>query len=66
MESYAGIVREASADLAPEKRYRFYKLLRLGVLFPDWPLEITGIFSEIGEEAVSSDLSPCKLRPLSV
>ena len=36
MESYAGIVREALEDLAPEKRHRIYKLLRLGVLFrPD-------------------------------
>lgn len=62
MESYAGIVREALEDLAPEKRYRIYKLLRLDVLFrPDWPLEITGVFSEVGEELESSDLSPCKL-----
>jgi hypothetical protein len=54
-------------DLAPEERYRIYKLLRLGVLFrPDWPLEITGVFSEVGEELESSDLSPCKLTPLSV
>ncbi len=67
MESYAGIVREALEDLAPEERYRIYKLLRLGVLFrPDWPLEITGVFSEVGEELESSDLSPCKLTPLSV
>ena len=67
MESYAGIVREALEDLAPEERYRLYKLLRLGVRFrPDWPLEITGVFSEVGEELESSDLSPCKLTPLSV
>ena len=67
MESYAGIVRETLEDLAPEKRYRIYKLLRLGVRFrPDWPLEITGVFSEVGEELESSDLSPCKLTPLSV
>ena len=67
MESYAGMVGEAFGDLAPEKRYRIYKLLRLGVRFrPDWPLEITGIFSEVGEELESSDLSSCKLSPLSV
>jgi hypothetical protein len=29
-------------------------------------LEITGVFSEVGEELESSDLSPCKLTPLSV
>jgi site-specific DNA recombinase len=67
MESYAGMVGEVLGDLAPEERYRIYKLLRLGVLFrPDWPLEITGVFSEVGEELESSDLSPCKLTPLSV
>jgi hypothetical protein len=67
MESYAGIVGEALEDLAPEERYQIYKLLRLGVRFrPDWPLEITGVFSEVGEELESSDLSPCKLTPLSV
>jgi hypothetical protein len=66
MESYAGMVGEVLGDLAPEERYRIYKLLRLGVLFrPDWPLEITGVFSEVGEELESSDLSPCKLRPRS-
>ena len=67
MESYAGMVGEALGDLASEECYRIYKLLRIGVRFrPDWPLEITGIFSEIGEELESSDLSPCKLTPLSV
>jgi hypothetical protein len=39
-------------NLAPEERHRIYKLLRLGVRFrPDWPLEITGIFAQVGEEA---------------
>jgi hypothetical protein len=67
MESYAGMVGEVLGDLAPEERYRIYKLLRLGVLFrPDWPLEITVVFSEVREEWESNDLSPCKLRPLSV
>ena len=47
MESYAGMVGEALGDLAPEERYRIYKLLRLGVRFrPDWPLEITGVFAD--------------------
>ena len=64
MESYAGMVREALEDLAPDERYRIHKLLRLGVHFrPDWHLEITGVFSEVGDEAASSDLSPCKLAP---
>ncbi len=66
LESYAGMVRETLEDLAPEERHRIYKLLRLGVRFrPDWPLEITGVFAEVGEEA-ESDLSSCKLSPLSV
>jgi len=52
MESYAGMVREALEDLAPEQRHRIYKLLRLGVRFrPDCPLEITGVFAEVGEDA---------------
>jgi hypothetical protein len=60
MESYAGMVGEALEELAPEERHRIYKLLRLGVRFrPEWPLEITGIFSEVGEEA-ECDLSSCK------
>jgi hypothetical protein len=60
MESYAGMVEETLEDLAPEERHRIYKLLRLGVRFrPDWPLEITGVFAEVGEEA-ESDLSSCK------
>ena len=63
METYAGMVREVLEDLAPEERYRIYKLLRLGVRFrPDWPLEITGVFMEVREEAETS-LSPRKLSP---
>jgi len=31
---------------------------------PDWPLEITGVFAEVGEEQTGS--SRCKLSPLSV
>src|SRR5215213_9050171 len=66
MESYAGMVRESLENLASEERHRIYKLLRLGVRFrPDWPLEITGVFSEVGEEAEMGS-SKCKLRPLSV
>jgi ribosomal 50S subunit-associated protein YjgA (DUF615 family) len=66
MESYAGMVREALEELAPEERHRIYKLLRLGVRFrPEWPLEITGIFSEVGEEA-ECDLSSCKPSSLGV
>jgi hypothetical protein len=58
MESYAGMVREALENLTPEERHRIYKLLRLGVRFrPDWPLEITGVFAEVREEA-ESVLSP--------
>jgi len=66
MEAYAGMVREVLEDLAPEERYRIYKLLRLGVRFrPDWPLEITGVFAEVGEEA-ETGLSDSKPSPLSV
>jgi hypothetical protein len=66
METYAGMVREVLEDLAPEERYRIYKLLRLSVRFrPDWPLEITGVFAEVGEEA-ETGLSDSKLSPLSV
>jgi site-specific DNA recombinase len=66
MESYAGMVRESLENLAPEERHRIYKLLRLGVRFrPDWPLEITGVFSEVREEAEMGS-STCKLTPLSV
>ena len=66
MESYAGMVEETLEDLASEERYRIYKLLRLGVRFrPDWPLEITGVFAEVREEA-ESDLLSCKLSLLGV
>ena len=66
MESYAGMVSETLEDLAPEERHRIYKLLRLSVRFrPDWPLEITGIFAQVGEEAETSS-SDRKLSPLSV
>ena len=66
MESYAGMVRETLESLAPEQRHRIYKLLRLGVRFrPDWPLEITGVFAEVREEA-ESDLSLCKPSSLGV
>ena len=66
MESYAGLVSETLEDIAPEERHRVYKLLWLGVRFrPDWPLEITGVFAEIGEEAEAGS-SKCKLSPLSV
>ena len=66
MESYAGMVKESLENLAPEERHRIYKLLRLGVRFrPDWPLKITGVFSEVGEEAEMGS-STCKLAPLGV
>ncbi len=66
LESYAGMVGEALEDLASEERHRVYKLLRLGVRFrPDWPLEITGVFKDLEEEA-ESGLSSRKLSPLSV
>ena len=66
MESYAGMVEETLEDLASEERYRIYKLLRLGVRFrPDWPLEITGIFAQVQEEA-EKGLSNRKPSPLSV
>jgi hypothetical protein len=43
--------------------HRIYKLLRLGVNFlPDWPLEIMGIFAEVGKEAETGS-SKCKLSP---
>jgi site-specific DNA recombinase len=64
MESYAGMVSETLEDLAPEERHRIYKLLRLGVRFrPDWPLEITGVFAQVAEEAEigSSDSKPSQL-----
>jgi site-specific DNA recombinase len=66
MESYVGMVGEGLEDLVPEERHRVYKLLQLGVRFrPDWPLEITGIFAEVGEEG-EMGLSKCKLSSLSV
>jgi hypothetical protein len=66
MESYVGMVSETLEDLVPEVRYRIYKLLRLGVRFrPDWPLEITGIFAQVAEEAEMGS-SDSKLSPLSV
>jgi hypothetical protein len=55
------MVSETLEDLAPEERHLIYKLLRLGVRFrPDWPLEITGVFAEVGEEAETGS-SKCKL-----
>src|SRR5919107_601305 len=66
MESYAGMVSETLEDLAPEERHRIYKLLRLGVRFrPDWPLEITGVFAQVAEEAEMGS-SDSKLSSLSV
>jgi hypothetical protein len=47
-------------------RHRIYKLLRLGVNFlPDGPLEIMGIFAEVGKEAEMGS-SKCKLSLLGV
>jgi len=66
MEAYAGMVSEALEDLTPEERHRVYKLLRLSVHFrSDWPLEITGVFMEVREEA-ETGLSDSKPSPLSV
>jgi site-specific DNA recombinase len=66
MESYAGMVSETLEDLAPEVRHRIYKLLRLGVRYrPDWPLEITGIFAQVAEEAEMGS-SDSKFSPISV
>ena len=66
IEPYAGMVSETLEDLAPEERHRIYKLLRLGVRFrPDWPLEITGIFAQVAEEAEMGS-SDSKHSPLSV
>jgi hypothetical protein len=66
MESYVGMIGEGLEDLAPEERHRVYQLLRLGVRFrPDWPLEITGIFTNVAEE-VETGLPNGKLSPLSV
>jgi hypothetical protein len=66
MESYTGMVEETLEDLAPEERHRIYKLLRLGVRFRlDWPLERTGVFAQVEEEAESGS-SDSKPSPLSV
>jgi hypothetical protein len=66
MESYAGMVSETLEDLAQEEHHRIYKLLRLGVRYrPDWPLEITGIFAQVAEEAEMGS-SDSKFSPLSV
>ena len=66
IESYAGMVGEALEDLATQERHRIYKLLRLGVRFrPDWPLEITGVFAQMAEEAEAGS-SYSKPTPLSV
>jgi hypothetical protein len=66
IESYAGMVSEALEDFAPEERHRIYKLLRLGVRFhPDWSLEITGVFAQVGEETETGS-SYSKLTSLSV
>jgi hypothetical protein len=44
------MIIETLEHLAPEERHRIYMLLRLDVrLRPDWPLEITGVFAEVGE-----------------
>lgn len=52
LESYAASVWEALENLSPEERHRVYKLLRLDVRFrPEWPLEISGIFARVAEEA---------------
>ena len=60
------MVEETLEDLAPEERHRIYKLLRLGVRFqPGWPLEITGIFAQVVEEAETSS-SDRKPSPLGV
>ncbi len=54
MESYAGAVGETLENLSPEERHRVYKLLRLDARFQaDWPLEISGIFAQVAEEAES-------------
>jgi site-specific DNA recombinase len=66
MESYVGMIGETLENLTPEERHRIYKLLRLGVRFrSDWPLEITGVFAQVPEEAEMGS-SNSKLSPLSV
>jgi len=60
------MVREALDDLGAEERHHIYKLLRLNVYArPEEPLEITGVFKDLEEEA-ESGLSSRKLSPLSV
>ncbi|MDQ3925465.1 MAG: hypothetical protein M3272_00545 [Actinomycetota bacterium] len=60
------MISETLEDLAPEERHQIYKLLRLGVRFhPDWPLEITGLFAQVGEETEMGS-SYSKLSSLSV
>ena len=57
---------ETPEDLAPEERHRIYKLLWLSVRSrPDWPLEVSGIFAEVAEEA-ENGLSYCNFSSLSV
>ncbi len=66
LESYSGMVRESLEDLTAEERHRVYKLLRLNIRTqPNWPLDITGVFAEVAEEAEMS-LSSCKLSSLGV
>jgi hypothetical protein len=66
MESYAGMIGGALEDFEPEERHRIYKLLRLGVRFrPDWPLEITGVFTQV-EGTAEKGSSDSKLSLLSV
>ncbi len=56
----------AVEDLAAEERHRIYKLLRLNVhARANWPLQITGVFAEVAEEAEMS-LASCKLSSLGV
>ena len=60
------ISTETPEDLAPEERHRIYKLLWLSVRSrPDWPLEVSGIFAEVAEEA-ENGLSYCNFSSLSV
>jgi hypothetical protein len=48
-----------SGGSRPEERHRIYKLLWLSVRSrPDWPLEVSGIFAEVAEEA-ENGLSYC-------
>ena len=66
MESYAGMVRESLEILDDAEPPQIYTLLRLGVRFrPDWPLEITGLFAQVADEAETGS-SDSKPSPLSV